>query len=182
MTKYLMILSLLLCFSCSKKDPHPESKDEIYSDLLAEQDIMTKSVDAAEKELVNMEKALKGAVPQTGQLKQMEIKFFESKNIFEKLKQQKQYFDIKVEERKQEVGLRYEESLTKSGRKWPDPKEIEIYKQRLKMYRDKIAWDKNKGIVKAKPKTAVGAPVGGHGAAPSAAEHRAAAEPPPEHN
>ena len=170
MTKYILILTALLFFSCSKKDPHPEAKDEIYADLMAEQDIMTKSVDAAEKELNDMEKSLKTAVPQTGQLKQMELRLFEAKNTFEKLKQQKQYFDIKVEERKQQVQQRYEESLTKNGRKWPDSKEVEIYEQKLKLYRDKIAWDKNKGIVKPKSKTP---------AAPASTEHRAA--PPAEH-
>lgn len=178
MTKYILILTALLSFSCSKRDAHPETKDEIYSDLLAEQDIMTKSVDAAEKELTDMEKGFKAAVPQTGQLKQIETKFFEAKNAFEKLKQQKQYFDIKVEERKQEVQLRYEESFAKNGRKWPDPKEVEIYKQKLKLYRDKIAWDKNKGMVKPKPKTPA---AGEHGVAP-ASEHGAAPEPAPAHH
>lgn len=183
MFKFLLVLSALLCFSCSKKDPHPESKDEIYADLLAEQDLMAKAVDAAEKELQGKEKDLKSAVPQTGQLKQLEMMYFEAKNAFDKLKQQKQYFDIKVLERQQEVQLRYEESLTKGGRKWPDPQETAQYKLKLKLYREKITWDNNKGIVKPKPKKAA-APAAGseHGAAPAPEHGGASPEPAPEHH
>lgn len=174
MTKYLILLSALLCFSCSKRDPHPELKDEIYSDLLSEQDIMAKNVDAAEKELVELEKTVKSAVPQTGQSKSFYAKYFEAKNAVDKMRQQRQYFDIKVEERKLDVQSRYAESFSKNGRAWPDPAEIATYKAKLKLYRDKIAWERNRGMIKnnvprgteKKP-----APAGEHGAEPAAAEH-----------
>lgn len=173
MIKYLILLSALLCFSCSKRDPHPELKDEIYSDLLAEQDIMAKSVDAAEKELAELEKTVKTAVPQTGQARSFDAKYFEAKNALEKMKQQRQYFDIKVEERKLDVQDRYNESFTKNGRKWPDPAEVATYKAKLKLYRDKIAWEKNKGMIKNNVPRGTdkkAAPAGEHGAEPATAE------------
>ncbi len=172
MTKIFVLLAILLSFSCSKRDPNPELKDEIYSDLLAEREIMSKSVEAAEKELADLEKTIKEAVPQTGQAKSFSAKYFEGKNAFEKLKQQKQYFDIKVEERKLDVQDRYAESLRKDGRKWPDPEEVKIYKAKLKLYRDKITWDKNKGIVKNVPRGTEKkeAPKSEHSAEPAAAE------------
>lgn len=179
MVRFLLVLSLFFAFSCTKRDPHPELKDEIYSDLLAEQDIWTKSVEAAKKDLEGLEKDVKSSVPQTGQLKSFEAKYFEAKNAIVKMEQQKQYFDIKVEQRKNEVQDRYEESFRKGGRKWPDPEEVATYKAKLKLYREKIEWDRNKGVVKNVPRGTAKkeAPAGGeHGAAP-AGEHGAAPEP-----
>ena len=150
--KYLMLFLLLLSFSCSKKDPTPELRDEIYKDLSSEFDIMTKSLETAEKDLEQQRKEIDSATPQTGQRKSFEAKYFEAKNALDRLKQQKQFFEIKVAQRKELVKVRYEESLTRGGRKWPDPEETELYKAKLKLYRDKIAWDKNKGMVKKVPR------------------------------
>jgi len=171
------VFLLLLCtvfFSCSKRDPHPEAKDEIYSDLLVELDLATKGVEAAEKEAEAALKDIKKATPQTGQINTYENKYFEAKNNLDRLKQQKQYFEIKVEERKQEAQIRYEESLTKGGRKWPDPQEVAAYKLRLKLYREKMEWDKNRGGKKLVPekkdaKAAGGEHVGTE--APASEEH-----------
>ncbi|MFZ3230113.1 MAG: hypothetical protein WA160_07905 [Pseudobdellovibrio sp.] len=151
MIKYTLILLLLFSLSCAKKDPHPELRDEIYSDLVIEQSLMSKNIEEIEKEIIERQKILNSATPQTGQYKSFETKVFESKNNLERLRQQKQYFEIRMQQRIQEDLVKYEASLH-GGKPWPDKDEIMLYKSKLKMYRDKIAWDKTGGVVKKVPR------------------------------
>lgn len=177
--KLLFLLILCLLFhSCNKKDPNPELKDPIYLDLVSERDIMTKSIEEMEKDITSQEKDVKSAILQTGQLKSFENKLFETKNNLTRLKQQKQYFDIKIELRKQEAIVKYDESLH-GGKKWPDDDEIKIYRSKLKLYREKMEWDKNGGVVKPVPR---GTKKPGATATPPAGGGHGEPAPPPEHH
>ena len=146
---FLTILTTLAS-SCTKTDPHPEQRDEIYLDLVTEMDIATKAMEAEEKNLLSLKKELEKAVPQTGQVKYATLKVRNSEEMLNKLMQQKIYFDIKIERRKVYVMERYQESLKKDGRKWPDEEELAIYKSVTKFNREKIEYDKNKRMVKGK--------------------------------
>ena len=143
---FALFLSISLQ-SCSKKDPNPEQKDEIYKDYLQEMDIANKSVESQEKEVEKLKTELNTTVPQTGQIKYAQKKYFEAEKLLEKFKQQRQFFQIKLEQRKQEVQNKYEESLT-GGKPFPDEEEIKNYRSTLKLQREKIIWDKNKGVKK----------------------------------
>ena len=91
------------------------------------------------------------AAPQSGQIKFANKKVFESENKITALKQQKQYFEIKVEQRKNIDRNNYLDSL-KNGKTWPNKEEVEEYKTTIKLQRDKINWDKNKGNKKDVPR------------------------------
>lgn len=148
---FLTILTTLAS-SCTKTDPHPEQKDEIYLDLATELDIANKALESEEKNLLNLRKELERAVPQTGQVKYATLKVRNSEQMVDKLKQQKIYFEIKMERRKSYVMQRYLESLKEGGRKWPDPEEVAIYKSVTKFNREKIEYEKNKRMVKGVPR------------------------------
>ena len=141
---------LALTTSCSKGDPNPEKKDEIYQDLLTELDIATKSLEAEEKNLINLQRELEKAVPQTGQIKFATKKVQASQAQIDVLTQQKRFFEIKLEMRKHYVQQRYQESLNKDGRPWPDQEELSLYKSIAKLNRDKLEYDRNKRMVKDK--------------------------------
>ena len=138
-------------FSCTQRDPNPERSDFVYRDLSKELDLVKKNIAAVEIEYNTRQTDLKSVVPQTGQIKTYEKKVFESKNQLERLRQQQQFFEISLEERKKDVIGRYEESL-RGGRAWPDKKELEIYERAQKFQREKIAWEKNKGMIKDVPR------------------------------
>ena len=146
-------LALIIAFlsSCTPRDPNPELRDVVYIDLAKELDLTKKSIEQTEKELEDRETLLRKVVPQSGQVKSFEKKVFESQNYLQKLKQQQQFFEIKLELRKNSVGSKYLDSL-KGGAAWPDVKEVEIYNASIKLNRDKIGYEKTKGMIKNVPR------------------------------
>lgn len=146
---FLTILTTLAS-SCTKTEPNPELRDEIYLDLTTEMDIATKAMESEEKNLLSLKGELEKAVPQTGQVKYATLKVRSSEEALNRLMQQKIYFDIKIERRKIYVRERYLESLKEGGRKWPDDEELAVYKSVTKFNREKIEYDKNKRMVKGK--------------------------------
>ena len=148
---YIFILALVLT-SCTPKNEHPELVDEIYKDLVAELAIVTKSLAEEEKNLLTLNEELALAVPQTGQIKFSKKKVSDSLERITVLKQQKMYFEIKIEQRILYAQTKYRESLLPNGKPWPNIEEVETYKNLAKFRRDKIEWDKNKGIKKVVPR------------------------------
>ncbi len=128
--------------SCEKKDPNPELSDAVYLDLRTELEIAQKNLIAEEAQNKKVKEDLDLVTPQTGQHKYAQKRYFESMNNLDLYKQQVKYFEISLELRKHEAKTRYLESLTKGGRPWPDSKEIEDYKIRLKLQKAKLAWGK----------------------------------------
>lgn len=146
------IFLVCLSFSCTKVDPNPEKRDQIYIDLGAELEIASKNIESAQKSLESLNNELKKAVPQTGQIKFATQKVRNAETTLQEMTQRKIYFDIKRERRKSYVQFRYNESLRPGGRPWPDVKELEEYKLLTKFNRDKLEWDKNKGVKKDVPR------------------------------
>lgn len=167
--KILIFITIISIFTgCNKSDPTPEVSDEIYKDLLQELDVATKGFESEIKNLEKLEQDRNKAVPQTGQIKFAQKKVFETQATINKLAQQKQFFEIKIELRKAEVRQRYMEAR-KGGRKWPDPIEIENYKAVMKLQRDKLEWEKSKGQKKDVPH-GTKKEAASHGEAPAQAE------------
>ncbi len=150
--KYLIYI-LLLCFfaSCDKNDPKPELSDEIYKDYETELDIAKKTLENEEKAHLKLIDEKNKVIPQTGQIKFIQKKVYDSEKWIETLKQQKQFFAIKLEVRKAEVREKYLRSK-KGGKPWPDEAELQNYRTTIKLHRDKLAWDKNKGVKKNVPR------------------------------
>lgn len=144
---------LFLCFfvGCNKPDATPETSDEIYGDLLQELDVANKGLESEIKNLEKLQQEQVKVVPQTGQIKFSQKKIFETQNTIAKLQQQKQFFEIKVELRKNEVRDRYL-AARRGGKPWPDLAEIQNYKSTIKLQRDKLTWEKTKGMKKDVPR------------------------------
>lgn len=161
----LFILILGILVGCNKPDPHPENSDEIYKDLLQELDVAAKALDGEVKNLEKLQFERDKAVPQTGQIKFAQKKVYETQATINKLSQQKQFFEIKIELRKTEVRERYLEAR-RGGRKWPDTAELDNYRAVMKFQREKLEWEKNKGQKKDVPR---GTSSGSKPAAPASA-------------
>jgi hypothetical protein len=150
--KFLAFASFLFFLGCTKTDPHPETSDEIYQDLGQELDIASKALEAAQKNLELAKEEVKKAIPQTGQIKYATKKLRNAEAYLAEMNQRKIYFDVKRERRKNYVQFRYQESLAAGGRPWPDKNEIEEYKSIVKFNREKLEWDRTKGIKKNVPR------------------------------
>jgi hypothetical protein len=151
--KYLIIATFIMFFSsCKEKIANPEKLDEIYLDLVAELDIASKSLEAEEKNMATLISERNLVVPQTGQIKFINKKISDSEAVLTRLKQQKLYFEIKIEQRIHADRQNYEASLKKDGKPYPDKDEISLYKSQVKFHREKLEWDKNKGVKKQVPR------------------------------
>ena len=155
MCRILIGLCLLITVSCVQRDANPQQSDLIYRDLKLEHDLVSKNLAAVEIEHSERLGELKNVVPQTGQIKNYEKKVFESQNNLDRLRQQKQFFEISIAQREEYVRIRYEESF-RGGRPWPDIKELEIFEKSQKLQREKIAYGKNKGMVQDVPRGTTG--------------------------
>ncbi|WP_148285005.1 hypothetical protein [Pseudobdellovibrio exovorus] len=152
MKPLLFIAFALILASCTKKNPNPELSDAIYMDLQEELSIADKALEEETKNLASLQKEKDAVVPQTGQVKYALKKVEDSLAKIDRLKQQKQFFEISLETRKHLVAERYEESLTEGGRPWPDEAEIADYRAIIKIQREKIAYDKVQGMRKYVPR------------------------------
>lgn len=151
MKRLFLIIILAFFASCAKTVSNPETSDEIYRDLQQEFSIAAKSLEEEEKNLISLKKERGIAIPQTGQIKFSNKKVSDSEERLNQLKQQKLYFEIKLETRKEYVRDRYAESLRSGGRPWPDKNETDLYRAVMKFNKDKIAWEKEKGSKKPVP-------------------------------
>lgn len=147
MNYFLVLITLTVFSGCTKTNPNPEATDPIYIDLNQELDVATKGLEDELKNLSKLYSEKEKVVPQTGQVKYADKKIYETQSTITKLQQQKQFFEIKMAVRKNDVQNRYSESL-KGGRQWPDKEELANYNSTIKLQREKLNWDRNKGVKK----------------------------------
>lgn len=138
--------------ACTPNDTHPELVDGIYKDLSAELDIAKRALDLEEKALATLvrEKAL--AVPQTGQIKFANKKISDAEEKIMIMKQRVQFFEISAAQRVGVARAKYAESLRPGGKPWPDKEELDLYNSVTKFQRDKLAWERNRGMKKLVPR------------------------------
>ncbi len=127
--------------ACTKKQANPELSDEIYNDLKNELELNEKQTETINSQLSKDIETYKKSVPQSGEAAINRNKVNTTENLLSVVKQQKKYFEIKIEQRKIYVSERYKESLIKNGRPWPDIKENLDYKTKMKLQREKFNWD-----------------------------------------
>lgn len=143
-------LIFIVFVGCTPKNIGSEYQDEIYKDLLIELDIAKKAVEAEEKYLLSLEAEKSQVVPQTGQIKFVNKKISDSIEKLSILKQQKQYFELKIDSRLQYARDRLAESQREGGRPWPDNEEISAYKAVAKFQRDKLEYERTKKLSSSK--------------------------------
>lgn len=149
-----LILIAVMAFltACTQKDPNPEHADGIYKDLVAELGLARRALDLEEKALATLLKEKALAVPQTGQIKFANKKIADAEERIMIMRQRVTFFEISASQRAEHARLKYEESLRPGGKPWPDKDELELYNSVTKFQRDKLAWDRNKGIKKTVPR------------------------------
>lgn len=140
---FLSLLCIILVSgaSCTKRINNPELNDVIYTELTKELSLSVKQETDLVKQLEKDTLIYKKTVPQEGNSTTNRNKMNTTENLLDIIRQQKKFFEIKIEQRKNYVQERYNESLRKDGRPWPDEKEEQDYKIRLKLQRDKFSWD-----------------------------------------
>lgn len=148
----IFIAVMAFLTACTQKNPHPEQMDGIYKDLAAELDLAQRALELEEKSLATLIKDKALVVPQTGQIKFANKKIAEAEEKIMIMRQRVAFFEISVSQRAEHAKAKYDESLRSGGKPWPDKEELALYNSVTRFHRDKLAWDRNKGIKKNVPR------------------------------
>lgn len=135
----LFILCILIT-SCNKPDAQPELRDPIYQDLVSLLAENKQSTELEKKQLDEHQQALKEVIPQTGQIKFAQKRVFESMAKINRLNQEGQYLELKIEARKQESRDSYLKAF-KEGGTWPNPQEWTSYQAEKRLRASNKSWD-----------------------------------------
>lgn len=136
----ILLIPLLLLGACSKPDTNPELKDPIYQDIVTQMGVTEKSITEMEKKLETHRGELKKVVPQSGQIKYVEKRIWETQRTLDQLKQQQKYWIIRKDQRRDLVRKKSLEAFH-AGEKWSDPGEYEAYLTEKRLRLAKIDWD-----------------------------------------
>jgi len=124
----VLLLIIIGLFGCNKPNPNPELADEIYQDLQASAGSARKEVESEKKKLEGFKKDVEKAVPQTGEIKYAQKRYFESEVRVQKLEQLAKYYELRAEARKRYTKAEYLKAF-KEGKPWPTEEELESFKQ-----------------------------------------------------
>lgn len=139
--RIILLLFVALTFvGCNSPDPHPELKDSIYQDMAQQKDQTSKDLEAAIKKLEGHKAELKKVVPQTGQIKFIEKRIWETQTLIDSFKQQQKYWVIRLDQRRDYVRRKSLEAFNE-GKPWSDPKEFEAYQTEKRLRLAKLDWD-----------------------------------------
>ncbi|MBL7669933.1 MAG: hypothetical protein JNM39_05565 [Bdellovibrionaceae bacterium] len=139
------LLAVLFVFGCSKPEPNPELRDPIYQDFLAQKAATEKDLADTIAKMTEYSAAAKKAPPQTGQFKQNQRKFDEMDRRATKLKQQLQFWEIRIEERVIASRLSYNHAYAQKT-PWPNQTEADSYKAEKKLRLARTQWDQKERI------------------------------------
>ena len=159
----ILIIIPFLLFGCNKPQPTPELRDPIYLDLVTKLQNTEKDLIEARGQLQEQVEAKKKVIPQTGQNKFADKRFFAAENRIALIEQQKKYFTILVEQRKMAARKSYLDAFY-AKRPWPDSAEFEEYQSKNKAEAPARPWNQAERINEYKKKMGfTDKPAGGHG-------------------
>lgn len=140
----IMIVSLGL-LGCDKPNPNPELLDPIYEDIQKELGSARAQVATAEKEVEEHKKSVKDAIPQSGQIKYAQKRFFEAQAKLSKAQQMLQYYELRAKSRVKWVKESYMKAY-KEKKPWPDPAEWDEYKAQKALEQSSRSWNAKQRI------------------------------------
>lgn len=169
---FVLLLSLLFA-GCNKPDPQPEKKDAIYLDMVTEMGIAEKNLVEAQKKLEEHKKDLESAIPQTGQIKFAQKRYFAAEQAVNQLQQQIKYWTIRTESRRNYIRKKCMEAFIK-GESCINESEMAEYEAEKRLRRAKLNWDvkeRREDFLKEQAEAKKASAAGAEGAAPSGGGH-----------
>lgn len=169
---FVLLLSLLFA-GCNKPDPQPEKKDAIYLDMVMEMGIAEKNLVEAQKKLEEHKKDLESAIPQTGQIKFAQKRYFAAEQAVNQLQQQIKYWTIRTESRRNYIRKKCMEAFIK-GESCINESEMAEYEAEKRLRRAKLNWDvkeRREDFLKEQAEAKKANAAGAEGAASSGGGH-----------
>lgn len=138
---FLSVITFLV--GCNKPDPNPERADAIYQDIQSELALARKNIEEAKKKVEGAKANIGKVVPQTGQIRYAEKRYWEAVGSLDLFIQQEKYWIVREEQRRLYVRKRSLKSFY-SGEKWSDPKELKEYLDEKRLRAARVNWDVRK--------------------------------------
>lgn len=142
MKNSLFALLIFISFAisgCDKPNANPELEDPIYADLQKEYGIAKAAVASAKAAVAEHQKSINEAIPQTGQIKYAQKRFFEAEAALVKAEQMALYYEMRIESRLKWTKSAYLKAYNEK-KPWPDPAEFEEYKAQKALEQASKSW------------------------------------------
>jgi hypothetical protein len=141
-TAHLAVLFglFLILTGCKEPVPNPELRDPIYGDLKAQLATTLTELEAEKKEIAELEKTMPKMDVRTAEIRQARRLLVSHTHKFSQLKQMKEYYEVRLEQRKAFVEKDYLRAF-EADLPWPNPDEYERYKVVKKLRTADRNWD-----------------------------------------
>lgn len=167
----VLVASLI---GCKKADPVPETKDGLYQSLQTELSAAKGEVSAAEASVKEAEDELKKVVPQTGQIKYAQKRYWEARNKLTLAQQRVRGLEVQAEMRMWKARVSSLEAFHQ-GKEWSEPESLQMYVTQQELQRKSRSWsvkDRRAALglttgPQSAEATSAAASAGGHGEAPA---------------
>lgn len=168
----IVLVAIVTFVGCKKPNPHPESLDPIYSDLLKESESARKEAESQRAEIEKLEREMLEFGPRDPR----KAKAIRDKYKREKLavqgEQRALYYEVQAELRLKYVQKDYLRAFN-ADKPWPNPEEYAAYNENKRLQRASRNWEDrvpkmtryNRGVASAeseKKKEAAKPSGGGH--------------------
>lgn len=142
--RFLLFFSLVFAFSaCKKADPNPELKDPLYLLNQNETAAAKAEVAAAEAAILEAEAQIQKAVPQTGQIKYAQKRYWDARNKLALAKQKVQYFETRAQLQMWDTREKSLEAFFQD-KSYSNKEEFESYELQNKLDHSSRNWDVKK--------------------------------------
>ena len=148
---FLLALGLL---ACEKPNPHPETLDPLYAELVHRAEELKKSSEAARADLEKAKEEMRAIRPQTGQIQYGRKRLHEAEEKFRITEQLQRYYEVKAENRLENDQITYQKAYL-AKKPWPNPGELEEFLETERAQAPKKAWDVSARFAAAKMKMRV---------------------------
>lgn len=146
---FYFIFAVLLLIGCNKPDPEAYRSDPILQDYKAQLAATIASSEALKKQIEGIKKDRDTSVPQTGQFRLHNQKYFDMQNRLANLEQQIRFWKIRIQSQAQKAQKDYLLAHEKNE-VWPDPAKTEAYFAEKRLRQAKMKWDQKDRIDEAK--------------------------------
>lgn len=140
LTQGAFLCLILFLSGCKEPVPNPELRDPIYGDLKAQLATTLTELEAEKKEVEELEKTMPKMDVRGSELRQARRQLASHSRKLSALKQMKQYYEIRIEQRKSFVDKDYLKAF-EADIPWPNPEEYERYKVVKKLRTADRNWD-----------------------------------------
>lgn len=136
----LLALILIIQTGCKQPIENPELADPIYSDLLSQVNGAKSAIASEEKSIKDLKDQIAALKPRDSSRGPLLRELAAHERALVQAKQQKTYFEIRSQQRKEYDQKAYQEAFDRDL-PWPNPEEVEEYKKTKKLLQASRNWE-----------------------------------------